>query len=173
MYEGNLNVEKFLEWISALDKYFDYKEIDDEKKVKHDVTILKGHAALWWDELQADRRCKGNSKIKSLDRMVAKLKSKFIPKDYKVSLFINIQNLRHKGLSVNYYTEEFHKLNIGVGHKENDEEKVFKYINGMRYAIQDEINMITMRIVEDSYQVALKVEGNFSNKQSQGNIGNL
>jgi hypothetical protein len=50
--------------------------------VKHVVTILKGHAVLWWDELQADRRCTGKSKIKSWDRMVDKLKAMFIPKDY-------------------------------------------------------------------------------------------
>jgi hypothetical protein len=68
--------------ISALDKYFDYEEIDYEKKVKHAMTRLKGHAALWWDELEADRRRKGKIKIKIWDIMVAKLKDKFIPKDY-------------------------------------------------------------------------------------------
>jgi hypothetical protein len=87
MYEGNLDVEELLDWISDLDKYFDYEEIDDEKKVKHTVTRLKGHATLWWDELQADRRCKGKQKIKSWDRMVAKLKDKFIPKDYQINMF--------------------------------------------------------------------------------------
>jgi hypothetical protein len=35
MYKGNLNVEEFLDWISALNKYFDYEEIDDENKLKH------------------------------------------------------------------------------------------------------------------------------------------
>jgi hypothetical protein len=35
--------------------YFNYEEIDDEKKVNHVVTILKGHVVLWWDELQAKR----------------------------------------------------------------------------------------------------------------------
>jgi hypothetical protein len=111
------------------------RHIDDEKKVKHVVARLKGHAPLWWDELQADRRCKGKSKIKSWDRMVAKLKVKFIPKDYQVNLFRKIQNLRHKGLSVKEYTEEFYKLNIRAGHRENDEEKVARYINGLRYEI--------------------------------------
>jgi hypothetical protein len=62
--------------------------------VKHAVTILKGHATLWWDELQADHRCKGKKKIKSWDRMVAKLKEKFIPKDYQINLFRRLQNLR-------------------------------------------------------------------------------
>jgi hypothetical protein len=51
MYEGNLDVEDLLDWFRALDKYFDYEYIEENKKVKHVVTILKWHAALWWDEL--------------------------------------------------------------------------------------------------------------------------
>jgi hypothetical protein len=55
VYEGKLDAEELLDWIRALDRYFDYDNVEEEKKVKHVVTILKGHAALWWDELQADR----------------------------------------------------------------------------------------------------------------------
>jgi len=94
MYEGNLNVEELLDWIREMDKYFDYEEVNDKNKVKHVVTILKGHATLWWDELQANRRRKGKQKIKSWDRMVAKIKAKFIPKDYQINLFGILQNLR-------------------------------------------------------------------------------
>jgi hypothetical protein len=35
-----------LDWISSLNKYFDYEEIDDEKKVKHAVARLKGDAVI-------------------------------------------------------------------------------------------------------------------------------
>jgi len=87
MYEGNLDVEDLLDWFRALDKYFDYEYIEEYRKVKHFVTILKGHATLWWDELQDDRHCKGKQKTKSCDRMVAKIKSKFIPRDYHINLF--------------------------------------------------------------------------------------
>jgi hypothetical protein len=59
VYEGNLDVEELLDWIRALDTYFDYEYVEEDKKDKHVVTRLKGHATLWWDELQADRRCKG------------------------------------------------------------------------------------------------------------------
>jgi hypothetical protein len=47
-----------------MDKYFDYEDVEEEKKVRRIVTRLKRHAALWWDELQADRRSKGKQKIK-------------------------------------------------------------------------------------------------------------
>ena len=55
MYEGNLDVEELLDWIREMEKYFAYEEVDDEKKVKHVVTKLKGHTTLWWDERRDDR----------------------------------------------------------------------------------------------------------------------
>jgi hypothetical protein len=94
MYEGNLYVEELLDWIRSMDKYFVYEDIDEEKKVKHVVTRLKGHATMWGDELQADIRSKGKQNIKSWDRMVAKLKAKFIPQDYQINLFRKLHNLR-------------------------------------------------------------------------------
>jgi hypothetical protein len=58
-YEGNIDEEELLDWIRALDTYFDYEDIEEDKKVKHAVMKLKGHATLLWDGLQADRRWKG------------------------------------------------------------------------------------------------------------------
>jgi len=87
-----------------MDSYFDYEYVDEENKVRHAVTRLKGHAALWWDELQVDRRRKGKKNIKNWDRMVAKMKDKFIPKDYQINIFKKLQNLRQKGMTVKEYT---------------------------------------------------------------------
>jgi hypothetical protein len=87
MYEGNLDVEELLDWIRSMEKYFDYEDVDEEKRVRHAFTRLKGHEALWWNELQAKRRSNGKQNIKNLDRMVAKMKVKFMPKDYQINLF--------------------------------------------------------------------------------------
>jgi hypothetical protein len=87
MYEGNLNVEEFLDWINAMGKYIDYEDIDEEKRASHVVTRLKSHVSLWWDELQDDRRRKGKATIKIWDRMVAKFNEKFMSKDYQLNLF--------------------------------------------------------------------------------------
>jgi hypothetical protein len=47
MYEGNLNVDELLELINSMDTYFDYEEVEEENKVKHAMTRIKGHAYLW------------------------------------------------------------------------------------------------------------------------------
>jgi hypothetical protein len=165
VYEGNLDVEELLGWIRALDKYFDYEDVQEDKKVKHAVTRLKGNATLWWDELQVDRRCKGKQKIKSWDRMVAKMKSKFIPKDYQITMFWRMQNLRQKQMPVKEYTKEFYKINIKEGHRESDDEKVSRYMNGLQYDIQDEMSMMNIQTLEDAYQIALKDEEKLRQKK--------
>ena len=98
--------------------------------------------------------------------MIAKMKAKFIPTEYQINLFRRMQNLRQKLMTVKEYTEEFYKLNIRAGHRESDDEKVARYMNGL-----DEMSMVTIRTVEDAYQMALKAEEKLSRKQGQRSRG--
>jgi hypothetical protein len=54
-------------------------------------------------------------------------------------------------MSVKKYTEELYKINIRAGHRESDDEKVSRYMNGLRYDIQYEMSMMTIQTVEDAY----------------------
>jgi hypothetical protein len=99
--------------------------------------------------------------------MVAKLKAKFMPKDYQINLFRKMQNLRQKGMAVKEYTGEFYRLNIKTGQRERDEENIARYINGLRYEIQDELNMMSVKTVDDAYQFTLKAEEKLARKQIQ------
>jgi hypothetical protein len=47
MYKGNLDVQGLLDWLRAMDKYFDYEDVYEEKRVRHVFMRLKGHATLW------------------------------------------------------------------------------------------------------------------------------
>lgn len=46
MYEGSLDVEELIDWISAMNKYFEYENVANGKKVNFVVTRLKVHASL-------------------------------------------------------------------------------------------------------------------------------
>ena len=86
-YQGGLDANELLDWINEMDKFFDYDETDNERKLKFAFTRLKGHASLWWNGVQIERRNKGKLPIKNWDRMVAKMGGKFLPKDFHISLF--------------------------------------------------------------------------------------
>lgn len=52
MYGGKMDNEEVLDWIDALDNYFDFKEVLEDQKVKLDKTKLKGSALTWWNYTQ-------------------------------------------------------------------------------------------------------------------------
>jgi hypothetical protein len=70
-------------------------------------------------------------------------------------------------MTVREYTEEFYRLKIRASHCESDDEKVSRYKNGMRYEIQDEMSIVTIRNVEDAYHFSLKAEKILAQKQRQ------
>ena len=100
--------------------------------------------------------------------MVTKLKAKYIPTYYELELFKKLQNLEQEDMTMKDYTKEFYKLTIWSRHRELTKEKVARYINGLRFNIQDEIGMLKIDSVEDAYQYALK-EVDKLKRKSQGN----
>ena len=83
--------------------------------------------------------------------MVAKLRGKFLPSDYHLSLFGQMQNLRQRLLTVKEYTKEFYKVSIRAGQIQEIEEKVARYINGLRMEIQDEMSMLSLKTMDGAY----------------------
>ena len=75
------------------------------------------------------------------------LKDKWLPKDYHLYLFRKMQ----KQFSVKEYTEEFYKFNIRAGSIEDNPKRVARYINGLLFEIQDEINLLSLSSVKGFY----------------------
>ena len=98
--------------------------------------------------------------------MVAKLRGKFLPSNYQQTLLRQMQNLRQRSMTVREYTKEFYKVSIRAGQTQDTDEKVARYVNGLRMDIQDEISILSLKIVEEAYQMVVKVEEKLRRKQS-------
>ena len=94
MFSGNLNPDELIDWINELEEYFEYEDIRDPDRVKFVKAKMKGHAKLWWQEIQLERNKRGKEKITRWDRMVDKLKKQFILVNYKLDLFKKMQGLK-------------------------------------------------------------------------------
>eukprot|EP00253_Pinus_taeda_P034151 PITA_34151 len=165
-YDDSLSIEVLLDWINKLDKYFECEEVSEDRKVKFATTNLKGHAALWWDSVQAEKRRLNKLPIKTWSRMVAMLKGKFLPKDYQISLHRQVQNLKQKVMTVREYIEEFYRVNLRVGYTEDTIEKTTRYVNGLRLEILDEICIMYPKNIEEAYQSAMKAEEKITRRQN-------
>ena len=82
--------------------------------------------------------------------MVAKIKRKFIPIDYKLDTLKKIQGLKQARKSIQEYIEEFYWVLIKTGHAEANKKKVSYYINGLRLSIQEELNLIQIMSIEEA-----------------------
>eukprot|EP00253_Pinus_taeda_P024797 PITA_24797 len=165
-YDGSLSADVLLDWLSEVNKFFEFEETSEDKQVKFATTKLKGHASLWWDSVQVERKRLHKQPIKKWARMEAKLKEKFLPKDYQIMLYRQVQNLKQRGMTVREFTEEFYKLNLRVGYVEDTSEKTARFVNGLRGEILDEIDILSPQTLDEAYQFALKAEEKINRKQN-------
>ena len=52
---GNVSVEKYMDWVSEVEKYFDYMGTSNDKQVCLMAYKLNGGASAWWDCVQLNR----------------------------------------------------------------------------------------------------------------------
>ena len=170
-YAGSLKAEDLIDWLNEISKFFDWKPMTEEKKMKFACTKLKGHAMIWWDHLQKERVKKNKDKIKKWSKMEEKLREKFLPIDYSQTLFRRFQNLKQNLSSMQEYTNDFYKLFMHIEHQENDEQMEARYINGLKFTIQDELSMHHVNSMEEAYQMALKAKEKQNRQYNQRNRG--
>ena len=51
-FSGNVSIEEYLDWVSEVEKFFNYMGTSDEKQVCLVPYQLKGGASAWWDSIQ-------------------------------------------------------------------------------------------------------------------------
>ena len=88
-------------------------------------------------------------------------------------MYKKMQSLRQRDLDVQGYIEDFYKLDIRVGHDEDVEEKMERYLGGLRFNIQDELSLTTPRSIEEYYKLAIRAEEKLKRRENNsGGRGN-
>ena len=59
-------------------------------------------------------------------------------------------------MTMKEYTKELYRLDIRSRHVDDKVEKAARYLNGLRFEIQDEIFFVKLESVEEAYQYSLK-----------------
>ncbi|CAL5362151.1 unnamed protein product [Camellia sinensis] len=151
-FHGSLNPDEFINWLNTIEQIFDYGEVSIEKKVKLVAIRLKGRASTWWEQLQLNRcRC-GKEKIHDWEKMKKKLKGHFLPFNYLQSVY-----LKQDG-SVNEYTKAFYQFITRADLSEREEQRVARYVSGLKSSIQDVLALHTLHCVSEASNRALAME---------------
>jgi len=54
-FEGSLNLDLYIKWIQALERYLEIKQYSDEKTFKMVVLKLKKYAFLWYENTKGKK----------------------------------------------------------------------------------------------------------------------
>ena len=80
---GNVSIEEYLDWVSEVEKFFDYMGTANDKQVCLVAHKLKGGVFAWWDRVQLNRTRERKLPIRLWRRMKILMADRFLPPDYQ------------------------------------------------------------------------------------------
>ncbi|KAI9198805.1 hypothetical protein LWI28_022416 [Acer negundo] len=156
---GRLNPDAFQDWITALEDYFDWFSVPEERKVRFVKLKLKGPARAWWSSVEEQLRRTHQAPITDWVEMRDILESKYLPINYDQLIYEDmLQWKQEPKASVDQYTERFHELSVRSKAVETETQSLARYLNGLKADLRKD--MLTARVynVVEAYQLALQLE---------------
>ena len=93
-----------------VDRFFEYIEFPNDRKVKFVAYRLKERALVWWDRLREMRMREGCCPVQTWRRTKQFLFGRFLPPHYEQHIFYAYQRCTHGSRRVNEHTTEFLRL---------------------------------------------------------------
>ncbi|XP_020691127.1 uncharacterized protein LOC110105819 [Dendrobium catenatum] len=157
-FDGHLHIEDYLDWERAVENFFEYMEIDPSKQVMSVACRLRSGASAWWAQLLMTIQREGKGSVRSWVRIKQLLHAQFLSTDYEHILYMKYQHCLQGNRSVNEYIEEFHRLSARNNLNETMNQLVARYIGGLKYSIQEKLELNSIWSLSQAINFALKVE---------------
>ena len=125
---------------------------------------LRKYASLWWTNLLTKRVRQGKGKIRTWEKMKAKLKARFLPPNYIQNNYAALHHLTQGSMSVEEYTREFEKLLIKCDLQEEEEQTIVRYLGGLDPKYSHVVELQSYATFDDVCVLAHKVETQMKNR---------
>jgi hypothetical protein len=169
-FHGGVNPEEFVDWLSTVERVFEYYEVPEQKKTKLVGVKLRGRASAWWEQVQVHRLRRGKPKVQEWAKMKKKLTAQFLPHNYAQQLYQSLHTLRQTGL-VEEYGDRFYQLIARIDLMETEEQTVARFISGLKLNIQDQLVFHTCWTLSQAYNRALMVEKQLARRSMAPSYG--
>ncbi|XP_074305707.1 uncharacterized protein LOC141640928 [Silene latifolia] len=162
-FNGDLDTEKFSDWIRQAERVFEYKEYDEHKQFKVAILKLTKYASLWYENLKKrDKKCK----VDTWEKLKKHLMRGFFPRDYDQENYLKLQSLSQENLSVAEFIKEFEMMMIVCDLEEKEDLRVARFIKGLIPSLASRVEVQIYNGFDDVCRLALKFEKQDKTKKS-------
>ena len=103
-FNGSNDPEEYLSWALKVDKIFRLHNYEEEKKTAMASLEFQDYVLIWWEQVIARRRERGEPPIMTWTQMKDVMRARFVPTHYIRDLFKKLQLLKQgmKTVEENY-----------------------------------------------------------------------
>ncbi|CAO2822571.1 unnamed protein product [Amaranthus hypochondriacus] len=157
-FDGGHDSEAFLDWVRQIETVFEYKGFNDKKRFKLSVLKLTKLAALWYENLKANRRREGKEKIDSWEKLKKKMREKWVNREYEQEQYLKLTHLSQENMSVEDYIKEFEKMCLVCDLQEKKTFKMASFVKGLSKSISQKVEVTHYTTFSDVCKLAIRYE---------------
>ena len=133
----------------------DYTKV---RKIKLASSEFDGYALLWWHGLVNARREANDLPIRSWREMKEEMQHRFVPRNYRRSLYDKLQNLKQGTLSVDEYYKEMELIMQRAKVREEPEQTLQRFLSGLNFNVKRIVRHYQYVDMEDLLHQAREAE---------------
>ncbi|KAI9200279.1 hypothetical protein LWI28_005289 [Acer negundo] len=157
-FDGRLDVNDFLDWLAAMNDYFEWYPMSDEQKICFAKLKFIGSAKKYWRNIQMQYDRLGQDLITLWSEMKIRLREKYLPTYYRSALLDQYLNIKQSSSSVNDHMSVFDDLLIRCNIKEEPDVTVARFLNGLKFEVKRVVSIHNPETLEDAYSKALEAK---------------
>jgi hypothetical protein len=157
-FEGVTDPVVAMLWVENTEKVFRISRVASEDKTVYASSMLTKHALTWWNNTY---KALGEDERDNMpwEAFKARFMEKFCPKDMVRRLEKEFLEIKQNDMSVSEYETLFNeKAQFASKYIPTEEEKVERFVEGLRYEIKDFVNVRPISNFNDAVEFARKRE---------------
>uniref|UniRef100_A0A803LSU2 CCHC-type domain-containing protein n=1 Tax=Chenopodium quinoa TaxID=63459 RepID=A0A803LSU2_CHEQI len=149
----------YLDWDREVERTFNHKKASDSKRFYFAILKLSKYASLWYETMQAKRLQDNKQQLESWQALKVKMRKRFVPRSYRKTLYNNLNSIQQKSwTTIEQYLKEFENLYMACTCKEEDEQKISRFLMGLERQIRHKVELMSYTTFDDVCLLASKVE---------------
>ncbi|KAL4583477.1 hypothetical protein LXL04_008050 [Taraxacum kok-saghyz] len=140
-FDGRVQPDDFIDWLSMVEWIFDLKDIPDNYKVKLVAIELRKYASLWWNNTKRKRVQEGRWKVETWQKMKKLLCEKFLPVNHRQESFLEYHSVSQWTSSVEDFIVEFDRLPMRCGAEEPEEQIIARFWGALHPEISNVVQL--------------------------------